>query len=156
MLAKVNPTSKACQKFLINVQLEFKLDLIPELINVLRNYLTTPVAQQGFVIVAQYENWRKENIRLVVRTSSFGGYEILQQKRIEVLEDEDMEFSDDPAVVDTAELAKPEEEWADMFGALFIKKNDNIADIVKGLNEFYSNTGIGAPAKEKKYEKKGR
>ena len=64
-----------------------------------------------------------------------------------------MEFSDDPVVVDTAELAKPEE-WADMFGAFFIKKNDNIADIVKGLNEFYSNTGIGAPAKKRKNTKK--
>ena len=36
VLAKANPTSKACEKFLVNSTLEFKLDLIPELINVLR------------------------------------------------------------------------------------------------------------------------
>ena len=36
-----------------------------------------------------------------------------------------------------------------MFGCFFIKKNDNIAEIVKALNEFYASTGATIVKKRK-------
>ena len=93
VLAKANPTSKACEKFLVNSQLELKLEIIPELINVLRILHTTGTGQTNFAVVATYENWRREIVRVIIHDSSYGGYEILQQKKKIELEDEDMEFS---------------------------------------------------------------
>ena len=127
VFTKANPTSKACEKFLINAQLEFKVDLIPQLINVLRNYLIAGPDHEDFCIVSCYENWQKENIRLIVLSSSFGGEEILQQKKIEVLEEEDMVFSEDAEVIDNTSLqCKSEENWEDMFGSFYIKKTNKI------------------------------
>ena len=56
VLAKANPTSKACEKFLLNSQLELKLELIPLLINVLRAQSTAGPEREEFVIVGGYEN----------------------------------------------------------------------------------------------------
>ena len=70
ILAKACPTSKACVKFLINTQLELNIELIPGLINVLGNISAhgVGVGEQGFIVVAGYENWKKELIRLVYCT----------------------------------------------------------------------------------------
>ena len=153
VLAKANPTSKACEKFIINAQLELKVDLIPLLVNVLRNYLVAGPEHEDFCVVSCYENWRKENMRLIVRSSAYGGKEILHQKKIEVLEEEDMEFSEDAEMVSADTLqCKVEDNWEDQFGSFFIKKSDNVSEIVKGLNEFYSNTG--AIAKKRKTTRK--
>ena len=48
ILAKACPTSKACVKFLINTQLELNVELIPALINVLRNERKT-VCYSSFI-----------------------------------------------------------------------------------------------------------
>ena len=98
VLAKANPTSKACEKFLENSTLEFKLDLIPELINVLR--VARPGVGANFFVIGSYENYKKDEIRLILRDSSYAGFEILQQKKTTTLDEEDMEFSDDPDPVD--------------------------------------------------------
>ena len=121
VLAKANPTSKACEKFLVNSILEFKLDFLPELINTLR--VVKPGAGQAFYILGQYENYKKDSIRLILRDSEYGGFEILQQKKAVMLE-EDMEFSDNPEPVNVDDLnySGPEEKWEDMFGVFFIKK----------------------------------
>ena len=121
VLAKVNPTTKACEKFLVNAQLEFKIDLIPELINVLRNYQSSSLAQQDFVMSHDTKIRERKNVlvcvvRLLVDTKSYS-------RRVEILEDEDMEFSDDPTPVnDEQPPPKPKEELNDMFGTFFIKK----------------------------------
>ena len=151
ILAKANPTSKACERFLINAQLELNLDLIPLLINVLRNYLVAGPDHEDFNIVGCHENRRKEQLRLVVRTSAFGGKEILLQKKVEVLEEEDMVFSDDAEVMDTTALQyKTEQDWEDQFVNFYIKKSDNMVELVKRLNEFYSNTGATPAGKQRK------
>ena len=95
VLAKANPTSKACEKFLINMQLELKIELIPLLINVLRAQSSSGPEREEFVIVGECENWKKEVERLILRTSEYGSREILLQKKSNVLPEEDMVFSDD-------------------------------------------------------------
>ena len=121
MLAKANPTSKACENFLVNSTLEFKLEFLPELINTLR--VVKPGAGQAFYILGQYENYKKDSIRLILRDSEYDGFEILQEKKAVTLE-EDMEFSDDPdpVAVNNLNYSTPEEKWEDMFGVFFIKK----------------------------------
>ena len=140
ILAKANPTSKSCEKFLLNSQLELKIELIPMLINVLRTQITTGPAREDFIIVGSYENWKKEEERLVLRTAAFGAKELLLQKKSVVLPDEDMVFTDD---AETTTSFTPDEEnieWIDQFGCFYIKKTDNVEEMVKGLNVFYSNT----------------
>ena len=51
VLAKANPTSKSCEKFLVNSMLEFKLDFLPELINTLR--VARPGGGQTFCILGK-------------------------------------------------------------------------------------------------------
>ena len=94
VLAEANLTSKSCEKFLVNSILQFKLDFLPELINTLR--IVQPGTGATFCQLGRYKNYRKDEIRLILRDSEYGGFEILQQKKSVSLEDEDMGFSDDP------------------------------------------------------------
>ena len=151
VFAKAFPTSKACEKFLVNSTLEFKIDLLPDLINTLRN--VKPGAGTAFYLIGEYENYKKDAIRLVMRDSEWGGFEILQQKKSKALEDEDMEFEEDPQPVPVStpvETAK----WEDMFGVFFIKKNDKIDEIVQVMNEFYVAAGFPSAIKKRKPTKK--
>ena len=150
VLAKANPTRKACEKFLVNSILEFKLDFLPKLINTL--HVVKPGAGQAFYILGQYENYKKDSIRLILRDSEYGGLEILQQKKAVMLEEEDMEFSDDPEPINVDDLnySGPEEKWEDMFGVFFIKKNDKIEEITQVLNNFYVAAGGANVMKKRK------
>ena len=142
IFAKANPTSKACEKFLINAQLELKVELIPLLINTLRNYVgDNGRDREDFNVVGSYENWKKEPLRLILRTGEYGGKELLIQKKVEVLQDEDMVFEDDAEPTEMNAEWKSSKNLEDQFGCFYIKKSDNVAEIVKGLNEFYANTG---------------
>ena len=151
VLAKANPTSKACEKFLINMQLELKIELIPLLINVLRAQSSSGPEREEFVIVGECENWKKEVERLILRTSEYGSREIFLQKKSNVLPEEDMVFSDDAEP--SNKLKEVEEvEWTDQYGSFYIKKTDDVAAMVKGLSFFYSN--VDTPGKKRKNVKK--
>ena len=152
VLAKANPTSKTCEKFLINMQLELKVELIPLLINVLRAQTSSGPEREEFVIVGQYDNWKKEEERLILRTSEYGSREILLQKKISVLPEEDMVFTDESQSCNNSMKEVEEVEWVDQYGSFYIKKTDNVAEMVKGLNDFYSK--IEAPGKKRKNAKK--
>ena len=152
VMAKANPTSKACEKFLVNSTLEFKIDLLPELINTLRN--VKPGTGPVFYSIGEYENYRKDQIRLVIRNSEWGGFEILQQKKSQSLEDEDMEFDDDAQPVASNAFPSHEDKWEDMFGVFFIKKNDKIDEMVQVLNDFYVAAGYSTTIKKRKQPKK--
>ena len=152
ILAKACPTSKACEKFLVNSTLEFKIDLLPELINTLRS--AKPGSGVGFYLIGEYENYKKDQIRLVMRDSEWGGFEILQQKKSQTLEDEDMEFEEDPQPIAMASLPAQDDKWEDMFGVFFIKKNDKIDEIVQVLNDFYVAAGFSSAIKKRKPSKK--
>ena len=158
VLAKANPTSKACEKFLLNAQLELKIELIPLLINALRAQTTAGPEREEFVIVGSYENWKKEEERLIIRTSEFGAKEILLQKKSVVLAEEDMVFSDDATSTHFFEENKEEVEWSDQYGSFYIKKTDNVPDMVKGLNLFYSRvqTTSTTAGKKRKAVKKNK
>ena len=151
VLAKAFPTSKACEKFLVNSTLEFKIELLPELINTLRN--AKPGSGVVFYLIGKYENYKKDQIRLVMRDSEWGGFEILQQKKSKALEDEDMEFEEDPQPISTS-LPAQDDKWEDMFGVFFIKKNDKIDEIVQVLNDFYVAAGFTSAIKKRKPSKK--
>ena len=139
VLAKANPTSKACEKFLINAQLELKIELISLLINVLRSQSTSGPEREEFTIVGKYENWKKEEERLVLRTGEYGARELLLQKKTTVLPEEDMAFSDNPSPSQAVpEVDLPEVEWVDQYGSFYIKKTDSVPDMLKALNLFYS------------------
>ena len=138
VLAKANPTSKSCEKFLINAQLELKIELIPLLINVLRSQTTSGPEREEFIVVGKYENWKKEEERLVLRTSEYGTRELLLQKKAVVLPDEDLVFSDDAAPSQAVEEEATDVEWVDQYGCFYIKKTDNVPDMLKALNIFYS------------------
>ena len=151
VLAKANPTSKLCEKFLINMQLELKIELIPLLINVLRAQTSSGPDREEFVIVGECENWKKEVERLILRTSEFGSREILLQKKSSVLPEEDMVFTDDAE--SSNKLKEVEEvEWVEQYGSFYIKKTNNVAEMVKGLSNFYSNVEV--PGKKRKNAKK--
>ena len=152
ILAKANPTSKSCEKFLINAQLELKVELIPLLINVLRSQTTVGPDREDFNIVGCYENWKKEEQRLVLRTAEYGAKELLIQKKTKVLQDEDMVFSDDAeqTPMQTTSLEEENSQWEDQFGSFYIKKTDSIPDMVKALNVFYSNTGLSTSTTKKR------
>ena len=152
VLAKANPTSKACEKFLINMQLELKVELIPLLINVLRAQTSSGPEREEFVIVGQYENWKKEEERLILRTSEFGSREVLLQKKTTVLADEDMVFTDEAESSTNFVKEVEEVEWVDQYGSFYIKKTDNVAEMVKALNDFYSKVEV--PGKKRKNAKK--
>ena len=152
VLAKANPTSKACEKFLINMQLELKVELIPLLINVLRAQTSSGPEREEFVIVGQYDNWKKEEERLILRTSEYGSREILLQKKLSVLPEEDMVFTDESQSCNNSMKEVEEVEWVDQYGSFYIKKTDNVAEMVKGLNDFYSKVEV--PGKKRKNAKK--
>ena len=152
VLAKANPTSKACEKFLINMQLEIKIELIPLLINALRAQTSSGPEREEFVIIGQYENWKKEEERLILRTSSYGSREILIQKKANVLPEEDMVFTDDAATSNTIMKEEEEIDWNDQYGSFYIKKTDDVAEMVKGLNLFFSRVEV--PGKKRKNAKK--
>ena len=155
VLAKANPTSKACEKFLINMQLELKVELIPLLINVLRTQTSVGPEREEFVIVGQYENWKKEEERLILRTSEFGSREIILQKKSTVLPEEDMVFTDEAESSSHIVTEVEEVEWVDQYGSFYIKKTDNVAEMVKGLNDFYSKVEVpGKKEKTRKNQKK--
>ena len=112
-----------------------------------------PGAGTAFYLIGEYENYKKDEIRLVMRDSEWGGFEILQQKKSKALEDEDMEFEEDPQPVAASppiETAK----WEDMFGVFFIKKNDKIDEIVQVMNDFYVAAGFPSAIKKRKPPKK--
>ena len=138
VLAKANPTSKACEKFLINMQLELKIELIPLLINALRAQTSSGPEREEFVIIGQYENWKKEEERLILRTSGYGSREILIQKKANILPEEDMVFTDDAGRSDIPLKEEEEVDWGDQYGSFYIKKTDDVAEMVKGLNLFFS------------------
>ena len=152
VLAKANPTSKTCEKFLINMQLELKIELIPLLINALRAQTSSGPEREEFVIIGQYENWKKEEERLILRTSSYGSREILIQKKANVLPEEDMVFTDDAATSNTIMKEEEEIDWNDQYGSFYIKKTDDVAEMVKGLNLFFSRVEV--PGKKRKNAKK--
>ena len=152
VLAKANPTSKTCEKFLINMQLELKVELIPLLINVLRAQTSAGPEREEFVIVGECENWKKEVERLVLRTSEYGSREILLQKKSTILPEEDMVFTDDAEPSNYLKEPEEEVEWIDQYGSFYIKKTDDVGLMVKGLNLFYSN--VETPGKKRKNVKK--
>ena len=109
------------------------------------------VSVQNFFVIGSYENYKKDEIRLILRDSSYGGFEILQQKKTTTLDEEDMEFSDDPDPVDIGTTStQPEDKWEYMFGVFFIKKNDKIEEIVQVLNNFYVGAGGQTIVKKRK------
>ena len=99
ILGKAFPTSKVnmhCIKFTLQSQFEVKLERIPLLINTLKNVFSS-TCEQSFFVIASHENYKKEEIRLVYRTSEYCGGEILHQKQINKVPDEDMVFDDEAA-----------------------------------------------------------
>ena len=151
VLAKANPTSKMCENFLINMQLELKVELIPLLINVLRAQTSSGPDREEYVVVGECVNWKKEVERLVLRSTEHGAREILLQKKSVVLPEEDMVFSDEPEPCNILKEVE-EVEWDDQYGSFYIKKTDDITLIVKGLSLFYSN--LETPGKKRKMVKK--
>ena len=154
VLAKANPTSKSCEKFLINAQLELKIELIPLLINVLRSQTTSGPEREEFTIVGKYENWKKEEERLVLRTGEYGARELLLQKKTTILPEEDKVFSDDPSPCQSVEVNTPEVEWVDQYGSFYIKKTDSVPDMLKALNLFYSKFNRREPLGKKEKQRK--
>ena len=152
VLAKANPTSKTCEKFLINMQLELKIELIPLLINALRAQTSSGPEREEFVIIAQYENWKKEEERLILRTSGYGAREILIQKKSNILPEEDMVFTDEAGRSDVALKEEEEVDWDDQYSSFYIKKTDDVPEMVKGLNLFFSRVEV--PGKKRKNAKK--
>ena len=94
ILGKAYPMSKQCIKFTLQSQLEVKLEQIPLLINMLKNVFSNT---REFFVITSHENYKKEKIRLVYRTSEYGGGEILHQKQMNEVPDEDMVFDDEAA-----------------------------------------------------------
>ena len=116
ILGKAYPTSKQCIKFTLQSQLEVKLEQIPLLINTLENVFSN-TCEQSFFVIASHENYKKEQIRLVYRTSEYGGREILHQKQINEVPDENVVFDDKAASCCEEQQPKKSETWDDVWGA---------------------------------------
>ena len=140
VLAKACPTSKAGVKFLLNTQLELDVAMIPLLINVLRTQVSSGPEREVFIVVGTSTNWKKEEERVVLRSGGYGAKEILLQKKKTVLPDEDMMVSDDAPPMEIPHKKISDDEWVDEYGSFYIKKTDDVGEILKGLNFFYSNT----------------
>ena len=136
ILGKAYPTSKQCIKFTLQSQLEVKLEQIPLLINTLKNVFSN-TCEQSFFVIASHENYKKERIRFVYRTSKYGGGEILHQKQINEVPDEDLVFDDEATSCCEEQQPKKSETWDDVWGCFYLKKTDNLRDFVDGLNQFY-------------------
>ena len=107
-------------------------------------------------MVACYENWEKEQIRLVYRTRYYGGGEILLQKKKDDLPDEEMVIDDGAARCGQKDQPEKisDQNWVDEFECFYIKKSDTLSDIINGLNDFYHNVTSGVKKREITTQKK--
>ena len=128
------------------------MKLIAPLINTLRNLNVSGPSCQDYAVIESFENWKKEPQRRILRSTEYGEKELLIQKKTHHLPDEDMVFEEDPQLSVSGEFEnKRSENWEDQFGSFYIKKSGSIQEMVKGLNEFYSNaTGTSYSGKKRK------
>ena len=125
------PTSKQVKQLLVKMVLRISMEELGELINVLPNIRN--VGDKHFHIIGTGKNWKKEDTRLVLQSSEYGGLELARFHVVNEIPDvvEVVDEDEDPDPVPVAE-DKPTEaakEWVKDFERFFISKKDDCAAI---------------------------
>lgn len=141
LLGKAVPTSEDEAIYLFNTVFEIELEHLRQVVNQLSNLEINE--EQIFINVLEFLNWKKEPERLVMRTSEYGGIDILYQKGVKTLPKHDMVFDDDEACISTNYVpllqqakAKPLTNWEDKFGRFTIRKADDLKMMTTELRAF--------------------
>ena len=133
------PTSKQVKQLLVKMILRISVDELGELINVLSNIRN--VGDKHFHIIGTGKNWKKEDTRLALQSSEYGGLELARfhvvNKIPDVVEVVDEDEDPDPVPVAEDNPTEAAKEWVKDFERFFISKKDDCAAIASKLRLHY-------------------
>lgn len=141
MLVKAFPTSHQKEKYFYNTELSLNMDNFVALLNCLKKMGSISSNQQEHIIVCSYENYKKEKLRLVIQNTDYGGRQIVVEKKVVNLPEEDLIFDADeedaPATSTGSGVVHiNSEKWEKQWGGFFLKKTDNLPKMVGVMEDF--------------------